>query len=179
MTPSEAILQIVADLVDLILDEPVTILAEQPEDTPRPIGFYTDVSIVSFTSFGLEEKNQANDEFSPDIVETNKGYRHCMVSIGFYRDGSMDKARKVHIGLVRQSIQDILRAAKLGLTTRSEVRDISEALEANWEKRAQFDLTLSTVDIDEDIVTAIEGVNIIGEFQTRGLRIPIISEVSI
>ena len=99
------------------------------------------------------------------------------MSVSFYRNNAIDNATKSRTGLVRESIQELFRAAKLGLTRRSEVREISEALENGWEERAQFDIVLSAVGTDADIVRSIEAVDIAGEFQIRGLKYNFIIEV--
>ena len=56
------------------------------------------------------------------------------------------------------------------MVRRSEVREISESLENGWEERAQFDIVLSAVGTDTDIVRSILTIDIAGEFQSRGLK---------
>ena len=92
-----------------------------------------------------------------------------MIIIGFYRNSSIDNARKVHSGLVRESVQALFREAGIGLIRRSEVREISETLENGWEERGQLDIFLSAVGTDTDLVRSIESVDMAGEFQARGL----------
>ncbi len=179
MILSEALLGLVGDIVDTIVDvDGFTIDAKQPEDAPRPVGAYADVDFVSDTGIGWENRSLENNIGDDDITETIEGARQLLVSIGFYRDGSMDTARKVRTAFMRQSVLSTLRAAKVGMVDRSEVRDVSEVLESDWERRAQFDLTLSAVGTDIDIINSILIVSIDGDFQTRGKSIPISIEVN-
>lgn len=179
MILSEAILNLVGDIVDLIVGvDGFSIFAKQDTTNPRPQGSYADLDLVSDTSIGWEERNQVDNVSDDDITETLQGAREIMVSIGFYRDGSMDNARKVRTAFNRESVLGMLRAADMGLVSRSVVRDISEVLESNWERRAQLDVTLSAVGTDEDIINSILSVSIEGEFQTSGGSIPITAEVN-
>ena len=169
MTPEETINKFLRDVVDLILSSPgFTIKAEQ-DGAPRPTGSYADIDFVTDTGLGWEEFNSVDRIADEDIDVTSKGMRQIMMSVGFYRDLSVDNARKVHIGIVRESIRELFGLAGLGLTRRSEVREISETLETSWEERAQLDIFLSSVSTDVDIVRSIASIDIAGEFQARGL----------
>lgn len=168
MTLEETLNKLIRDSVNLILGSPgFAIKAKQ--DAPRPIGSYADVDFLNDVHLGWEEHNLTNDTETPDIIESIVGLRSITMSIGFYRTGAKDKARKVRTGFVRQSVQDLFLAADIGLTSRSEVRDIDEAFEDGYEERSQFDIVLNAVGSDSDIIRAIETVNIAGEFQSRGL----------
>lgn len=177
MILEETINKLLRDVINLLLGiSEYTIKAKQ-KDAPRPKTPYGDVDIVSDLSIGWEQRNFVNNGGDPDLTETIEGMREIMMSVNFYRDSAVDKARAVRTGLIRESIQEIFRAGKLGLIRRSDVREISEALENGWEERAQFDIVLSAVGSDSDIVRAIEAVNIAVEFQARGLKYNFIIEV--
>ena len=122
------------------------------------------------SSIGWEQRTLEDNVGDDDLTETIEGMREIMFSIGFYRDGAIDNARKVRTGFVKESVLELLRAANIGLTRRSEVRPISEILENGWEQRAQFDIVLSAVGSDTDLIRSILAVNIAGEFQARGLK---------
>ena len=89
-------------------------------------------------------------------------------SINFFRESAGDNARLVRTALVRESIQSLFRTAKIGLATRSEVRELSDELENGWEERFQFDITLSLIGDDAEIVTSICSADLSGEFQSEG-----------
>lgn len=173
----ETLNKAVRDIINNILEiNNYAIKAKQ--NAPRPTDPYSSVDVMSIRRMGLEEqelKDQPDPEL--DIEYTAKGHREVTFSLQFYFANAMDNALKVHIGLVRFSIGDILRAANLGLVTRSEVRDISEPLENGWEERAQLDMVLSALGTDEEIVRSIQSVSISGEYQERGISTPITIEV--
>lgn len=89
-----------------------------------------------------------------------------------------DKALATRIGFMRESSRASLLAGGLGLLDRTPVTDLSETVEAGWEDRAQFDLSLSVIASDQEIICSILGVDIIGEFQIGGSeKLPIIIDV--
>lgn len=177
MILEETVNKLVRDIVNTILaTADFSIAAKQ--DAPRPSGSYADVDFLTDTGIGWEYKKQENNIGDDNVTETIQGARVVSLSIGFYRDDAMDNARKVRTAFMRQSILDMLRAANMGLVNRTEVRDLSEVLESSWEQRAQFDLTLSAVGTDIDMITSILHVSISGEFQTSGKSIPISAEVN-
>lgn len=169
MILEETINKLLRDIVDLLLASPGYTIKAKQKDAPRPTGNYGDVDFVSDTGLGWEQFENRNRDSDPDLDTTSKGMRQIMMSIGFYRDNSIDNARRVHSGVTRESVQALLREAGLGLIRRSEVREISEPLENGWEERAQFDIFLSAVGVDVDLVRSIESIDMAGEFQARGL----------
>lgn len=167
-----ALFDIIRIAINTIVDiDGFTIKAKQ--DANRPRGAYADINLTTITRVGLEEEVQVDRDEDPDIDSTVEGYRELLFSINFYREGAKNHAMAVQTGLVRNSILEAFRAADLGLVTRSEVRDISESLENGWEERAQFDLIMSAIGTDDDIIRSIQIVNIEGNFETRGTSIPI------
>jgi hypothetical protein len=166
----ETINRLIRDTVDLILLSPDYTIKAKQTAAPRPTGSYGDVDFVSDTSIGWEQFTRVDRMGDDKLDVTTQGMRDIMMSIGFYRDNAIDNARSVRIGVVRESIQSLFSAAGLGLIRRSEVRDLSEALENGWEERAQFDIFISAVGTDSDIISTIGSVDIGGEFQARGLQ---------
>lgn len=168
----ESINKLIRDLINDILDQPgFAIKAKQ--NAPRPEGSYASVNVSSISQIGWDESKLEDRTEDPDIDNTVSGDRLIMISLQFYREGAKDNAHAVHIGLMRNFSIETFRAANLGFTKRSEVRGISEPLEDGWESRAQFDLYLSTVATDNEIIRSIEIIEIDGEFQTRGKTIPV------
>lgn len=165
----DSINKLIRDTVNSILNVTGFAIKSEQKDAPRPIGNYCDVNIVSIISKGWERKLSENNTLDPDITEYSEGIREITISLNFYRDGSLDKASKVHIGLTRQTSIDRFSAAKIGLISRSQIRDIAEPLENGWEDRSQFDIVLNTVATDSDIIRSIEIISIAGEYQERGL----------
>jgi len=170
MILEETINKLLRDVVDLLLSSPDFTIKAKQKDAPRPNNPYADVDFMSDFSIGMEQHKFSDDLGGSDLTENITGMRQLMFSIGFYKDGSRDKARSVRTSLVRESIQSLFRAAGIGLTSRSEVREISEALENGWEERAQFDIVLSSVGTDSDIIKSILSVDLGLEFQSRGLK---------
>lgn len=166
MILEETINKLLRDVVDLILVIPGYTVKAKQEDTPRPTGSYADVDFVSDTSVGWEQREYENS--GEDVQENIEGAREIMMSIGFYRDDAVDNSRKVRTAVIRESIQDLFRQAKLGLGIRSEVREISESFASGWEERSQFDIVLHAVGSDTDIINSIQSVEIDGSYESNG-----------
>ena len=169
MILEETLNKLIRDTVDLILGVSGYSIKSKQKDAPRPTGDYGDVDFISDTSVGWEQMSGEDQIEGTKINSKSEGLREIALSIGFYRGSSVDNARKVHQGLVRESIQSLFSEANVGLIRRSEVREISEALKNGWEERAQFDIFLSAVGTDVDIIESIDTLDIAGEFQARGL----------
>lgn len=170
MILEETLNKLLRDVVDLVLGSPGYTIKAKQKDAPRPNKPYADVDLVSDTGLGQEQREFVNNDTDDDLTENITGMRQIMFSIGFYKDGSIDNARRVRTRSVRESIQAIFSASGVGLTSRSEVREISEPLENGWEERAQFDIVLSATGTDSDIVRSILSVDMPFEFQSRGLK---------
>lgn len=177
MTAEEDINKLIRDIVNMVLGIPNYAIAAK-QNAPRPNVPYCDVDLITDTGTGWDIIEYEDRTEDLDINENIYGQRQLGISLGFYFEGAKDNARKVRTALVRESVSSMFRVANIGLATRSEVRDTSEALENGWEKRAQFDIVLNTVGTDTDIITSIQQLNISSEFQTRGKSIPINIEVN-
>lgn len=134
------------------------------QNAPRPAGQYGDIDYLSDQGIGWERSDYS--DFGIDSIQQNiSGYRQIGFSLGFYRDSAGDNARKVRTGFIRESINQSLRLAGIGLLQRSEVRNISEPLESSWEERAQFDIFISVIGSDSDILSTIGSVDIASRFE--------------
>lgn len=170
MILEETLNKLLRDIVDLLLASPGYTIRAKQKDAPRPTGAYADVDFISDTGVGWEQREYSdNPDPDVDLTETIQGYREIMMSIGFYRDSSIDNARRVRTRFIRESIQDLFRSAGIGMGVRSEVREISEALENGWEQRAQFDIVLHAIGTDSDIVRSIQSVDIAGAYEIHGV----------
>lgn len=168
MILEETINRLIRDVVDLIVGTDGFAIKSKQLNAPRPIGSYADVDFVTDTSIGWEYGEYENREEDPDLNRNTYGMREIMISVGFYRSGSMDYARRVRSALVRESIQELFREAGLGLIRRSNVREISTALENGWEDRSQFDIFISAVGSDTEIVRSIESMQINAKIEHSG-----------
>jgi len=178
MILEDALILLVGGIVDTVLGIP-DFSIEAKNDGPRPIGAYASIDFVSDHSVGWEERTLVDNTGDDDITETIEGYRELTVSLDFFRDGAMDNARKVRTAFLRQTTLDTLSASGTGFIQHSDVRDLSEVLESAWEKRAQFDVTLSAIGADVDIIKSILSVTITGGFQTSGKSIPVSIQVDL
>jgi len=171
----ETINKLMRDSVNIILNVTSTIRANQ-KDLIRPKGPYADVHVSSDLKIGWEERNVEN-EGDFDLKYTAEGLREITVTFNFYRstenESALDRARKVHIGFARETINETWKAAKVGLLDRTEVLSADETIEDGWEDRASFDITLSAVGTDEEIICAINEVLITGVYEYADRQVPI------
>jgi len=169
MILEETINKLIRDVVGLLLDSPGYAIKAKQINAPRPSTEYAEIDTISNSRLGWETRKYIDNESDLDITEEIEGMRSIMMSLSFFRGEAVDNANKVRIGFIRESIQELLRSAKLGFISTSEVREISEPLENGWEKRSQFDIVLNAVGTDSDIIRSIQSVDISGEYQARGL----------
>ena len=168
MILEEALNMLMRHTMNLVVGQTNYAIKSQQKDAPRPSGPYGDVLLMHDRLMGWEQIDYSNrTDMNLDV--RGRGIHEVMFSLGFYRDSAIDNARRVHAGIFRESIRAMFRTAQVGLARRSEVRQISEPLESGFEERAQFDIFLSVVGVDSDIVTCIESVDMNMEYQARGL----------
>jgi len=140
-----------------------TIAAEQ--NAPRPLGEYATVKVSTLIATGWDDVTQTNQsDPDEDLDELIQGMRLTSMSINFFRGLAVDSATKFYDALQRSNIQQFFKECKLGLVSRSDIRDLTEQVDAELEPRAQFDLNFHTVATDADIVFAIKSLNITGEY---------------
>lgn len=160
---------VLVQIINLLVGIEKYAMRSRQNNAIKPSGAFATVGLLTNVSRGWEQQTLENSLINPDLVETLEGMRELTYSINFYRDGAYDNAAKVRIGFMRESIRSVLHAAGLGLGIRSPIRDISGALENEFEERTQFDVTLSAVNTDSDAVLAIATVAIAGIYEARGL----------
>lgn len=169
MILEETVNKFVRDAINLILNDPSVIVIRGRQDAAAPSGNspYAAVNFVNETPIGWDQSTYSDS--GEDLGQTIEGMREIMLSVDFYRTGARDNARRCKQGVIRNSIREFFVAADLGYVRSSEVRDISVTLGDGWEDRAQFDIVLSAVGTDTDIVRSIQSVNIQAEYQFRGI----------
>jgi hypothetical protein len=177
MIPNETINVFLRSVINLSVAQPGFAIRGKQYGAPRPIGAYASVDLLTDTSAGWEESGYTNNDLDPDVTETIRGARRIGYSINFFRQNAVDNCRHFRTFLARENIRQFFVEANLGLLTRSEVRDLTAALEDGFEERAQVDIFLSAVGSDADIVTAIETASLSGTFETRGLIFEIEAEI--
>ena len=172
--PVSALNKVMRDTVNSILGLSNFTIASRQKDAPRPIGSYADVDFLSEQALSWYEE-ELIQQGAGSLSVTYTDLREITFSLGFYRDDAFDNARRCHVGLQRQSIRSAFNTAKIGLTSRSDVRQISENLEDGIELRAQFDITLSVVGRDSEIIGCIEQADISATLDSIASNIPIIN----
>jgi hypothetical protein len=166
MILTEVLNKAIRDTVSTIIGGSYVVVAAKQSGAPRPSGGYADVDFLSQLPMGWDERSFENT--GDDLTENIAGMREVVMTIGFYRDNATDNARKVHSGLMRESIRSLFDTVGIGLTSRGIITDISETLETTWEERATFDITLNLIGDDSDIVGSITSVEIDGAFRALG-----------
>ena len=169
MRSEEVINKFIRDVVDLLVLVPGYTVKAKQKDAPRPVGAYADVDFVSATEVGTSEYIYEDQPDELNLKSTIQTPINEIYSVNFYRDNAVDNARNVSQRFKRDSIQEMLKEATLGLIAISDVREISEPLETGWEERAQFDITLNFVGSDEDIISAITSLDISAHYERAGL----------
>lgn len=171
MILEEAMNQLLRQSTDVILGtDDYAIRGRQ--SAPRPTTPYAVVNFMTDNQVGWDQNTYENN-IDDDLDVTTEGFREIMFSIDFLKDNAYDNARKVRTAIVRESVQQAFRALGVGLGLRSEVRDLSVALEGNYEERAQFTIVLHAIGVDTDIINSIMFVNISGIFDNGSTQTPI------
>jgi hypothetical protein len=176
VTPILAIADVLRVAADTILGLPgFTVHAKQ--NAPRPSGDYGVLDFVTSVGRGWEQS-----VWSDAPADTSKqdisGYREATFTFITVGAEAQDNARKLRIGFIRETINDLLRAANLGLLTRTPVLEIATPLENGWEERSTFDISVSAIGTDEDIVNCILSVLATGTYEfpsgtfTENISIP-------
>lgn len=177
MILDETINKLIRDIVNLILEVPGYAKRAAQTNAPKPQGAFASVEVVIEAGIGWEQKTYTDRTEDVDLDSKVEGLREVLVSVHFFRDSSFDRARLVRTAMIRDSIQDLFRAAKVGVIRFSDVRNVSTTLQKGWEEASQFDAYLSVVGDDVSITRSICSVDIAGEFQARGLTYNIDIEV--
>lgn len=159
MKLADALNKFVRDLANDALAIPNYAIKSKQHGAPRPSGAFCEVDFVSDRQIGSAQLNIENDTSTTVEIESET-LRELMISINFHRDDAYDNARKLAMAFNRESVKASFVAAKLGFVRTSIIRQIDQTLEDGWQGRAQFDLFLSSVSSDTDIISCIESLDI-------------------
>lgn len=139
------------------------------QDGPKQQGQFVVVQVVSSRPVGQEEVRYRNDTASPDVIETVYGKRELMYSVEVYRNSetsqAADRAEELRLRVHGTAFRYAMLNYGLGLVRVSDVRDLTNSVDAAAEARFGFDVFYNTVQTVEDTVLAIESVVITGTFQ--------------
>jgi hypothetical protein len=123
----------------------------RPADQVAPVGGtaepFASVRYVSEDYTGDDVESWADvapDTATPpnDLSNSMIGPREALFSINFYRSGSLKRARRLQALLASPAGLELLDAADLGVSNVSSVRNLSAIESAEFEERAQVDLTV-------------------------------------
>lgn len=166
MILEETINKFLRDSVDAIVGiDGYAIRAKQVGAT-RPTTPYANVDFLRDMTLGIDQTSfEKIDGDADNVLNVIEGLREIVYSINCYYDGAYDNAKLIKTGFKRESIIQAGKELGIGIITVSQVNNLSEVVNAEWELRAQFDITLSIVDSDQDTIAAINAATINGEYQ--------------
>jgi len=132
-----------------------TILAEQGRPAPEPEDeLYATYNPIPVRAVGQPRQElslvDATEDFNEtllgadwqDFEQTVISQLELMVSINFFNDGARDSAWRMHNANHSWSVTDALWAAEIGWRYCSDVRNMTDLLQAGLQQRYQVDLNL-------------------------------------
>ena len=125
-----------------------------------PNGVYGTVRLLSTQSQGLPSVTDTDVDVAgePFIDQQLDDKRVVVVSINAYRTGAREALSTLQLaGYSDKSVQ-LLVAAEIGFVNFSVLRDLTQVVNANFEERAQMDLTINVVKNFSEILYVIETV---------------------
>ena len=137
-----------------------TIFAHQ--NAPKPTGQFALVNLVQNTALGHCESDlerQGNDSIKAEYSQVY----NLMVSVNVFRDDAFSKVVALRDSICKITVKDDLWAAGLAFATTSDVRDIPDVTDKNWEERAQIDFFFHVRSLTSEIINEIKKVEITNE----------------
>ena len=136
-------------------------------NAPRPITSYVLINIIQNTPIGIRESELTLlGDKSVDIDYSN--VEELFVSINTYYADAYQMATKLKDSLGRVTVTDQLFAAGLGYNRATDVKDIPEEINKQFEERAQFDCFFFTRSLDEENIETIQKVEITNNINDDG-----------
>ncbi len=133
----------------------------EDQNAPIPDGSFATIKVVSVAKIAHDsmvyEYQQDNDKFKESV----EGVRSALVSVNFYRDSAFNKAAQLHASLQKTNVTDLLWNNGLSFVQVSDIRDMDEIISAEWEQRAQFDITFYVNSGYNELIDRIDKVNVI------------------
>lgn len=137
-----------------------------PEDMPS--GLYATVRVLNMTPIGAPHKQMIDGkpvvvegvENATDLIDITTSQGVLMVSLNFYRHGANQAASMIKHADYREIVKKFLFLNNLGWQKTSEIRDLTQEQNADYEERAQIDLFLYAQDEVRDDIERIYSVSI-------------------
>ena len=134
----------------------------QNDNHPRPIGQYATVRIFDAVVIGHDTFTTTNS--INDTVNLNyKGLRRIMVGVNIYRDGTVtaqNQMARLVSSFNRIDTGYYFSDLGYGIINSSEIRDLPELVNNNWENRKQCDFFIYVTDdetINIEAITKVSG----------------------
>lgn len=125
----------------------------------------TPYGFINVTSAGNLDSRPARSYKGLDTF-THHFHENMSLSINIYcKDGHMQKAEKLKRSIYFDSVRQDLVSAGLYFTSFSDVRDLSELVDTQFEKRSQFDAFFGYGEDVDETLTEIQTIE--GEFTTN------------
>lgn len=137
-----------------------TIFAHQ--NAPRPVGQFALVNLVQNTAIGHCESDLVRQGDDSIEVEYSHVY-NLMASINVFRGDAFSKVVALRDSICKITVKDDLWAAGLAFVTTSDVRDIPDVTDKNWEERAQIDFFFHIRSLEGETINEIKKVEITNE----------------
>lgn len=171
MTSDDTINEYIREAIELIINDKDYYVIKADQNKPRKNKPYCTVKITASKSMSLEEYSDTNSGVA-NVNSTSKVMRNIRVSFDFFKNGLSANDPFYYAGLCRQALarQTILSKLNgdgLGLATRSQVKNMTHALDNGFEERANFIATFNYVDIDSEELSTIDSVAIGGNYQYK------------
>lgn len=135
-------------------------------------GQFVVVNVPLNTPIGLAELRYANQPApARDVVETVSTFREVMFSVHVYRDlpndgaTAEDLAERIRLRIQQTSFRQAMLAYGLAFSAVTPVRDVTTALDAAQEPRAQFDVYFNTIQTLAEVILSIESIDIHASYQ--------------
>jgi len=169
------ILQAWIDYCKAVLAPEITVcIAEESvgQDSPRPPKPYVTLKIIAGPGLITRDDELRFNEDSPEKIHDLVGQRSYTISMKAYGENFNDILNDISTYLDDDDKREILRdAAKIAVTNKGTVVDISGQLPTGFEKRASLDIFFNSSQNKETQVGIIEGVEIAGQLTTDGDKV--------
>ena len=167
---NEAINKAVRDLITAATPDVLAIRAQQSAPLPQVKPFAT-VQISLLPPLGWADLDRTNNISGDDIDELISEMVAVRASVNYFRstdDGlvsAFDRSVAFKTFLQGTLARQQMNAAGLGLSTTSDVRNLTALENDKWEERAQMDLTFFALSERTDLIMEIKSVLITGEVE--------------
>lgn len=126
---------------------------------PRPAGAHAVLNLVSDVSEGLPDGRGDAVLSDGDYLEQVREDRYCRVSVRTYGASAWDKLSDLRLYLRTPTAQGLATAAGLGLTSISDVTDLTELDGAGYEQVGSMDLVFhrrESIEADEGYLETLQ-----------------------